>query len=769
MIQDRRQTESTTWAATRTVVRGARWVALAVLAAAGPAAPGPCARTVTGDGERDVRARLRAIAEAAPDSAYQGDAGIRRAARALGRLGPEAEPRARIRALFDLGTAELRFGREAAAIEHLEAALALFPERAPWAHRARLLYALGVASLRRAETENCCRRNEPESCLVPLAGGALHARPAGAEAAVRYLTELVEAAPADEERNFQAEWLLNVAYMALGRYPDGVPPEHRVDPERFRPRDRLARFPNVARELGLDTFSLAGGAVVEDLDGDGDYDVLTSSHDVARELALYRNDGPDGFRECHAEAGLSGLFGGLNLIQADYDDDGAVDVLVLRGAWLRGEGRHPNSLLRNAGTGAEGWRGFDDVTFREGLGEVHLPTQTAGWADYDGDGDLDLYVGNEHSEDVHAPCQLFRNDGPRAPRRAESRAGSDEESDAQPGAARDRRFVDVAAAAGVENLGYTKGVAWGDYDLDGDEDLYVSNIRGENRLYRNAGDGTFEDVARELGVQRPIQSFPTWFWDYDNDGALDLFVAGYASTARVTSALFGAAVPGGEPCLYRNRGDGTFEDVAAEVGLDRPVMPMGSNFGDLDNDGFLDFYLGTGNPDLASVVPNLMFRNDGGRRFQDVTVDGGFGHLQKGHGIAFADVDLDGDQDVFAQLGGAYQGDGYYDALFRNPGTPNRWLGIALEGTASNRSAIGARIAVTAAGPSGERTVHRRVGSGGSFGADPLEEHVGLGDAERVVAVVVTWPATGAEQRVEGVPLDRRIAITEGVEGFALR
>ena len=147
-------------------------------------------------------------------------------------------------------------------------------------------------------------------------------------------------------------------------------------------------------------------------------------------------------------------------------------------------------------------------------------------------------------------------------------------------------------------------------------------------------------------------------------------------------------------CLYQGIGNGQFTEVAAEKNLRRVTQPMGCNFGDLNNDGFLDFYLGTGFPEYESVVPNLMFLNDRGDRFLDVTTSGGFGHLQKGHGVAFADLDNDGDQDVFQELGGWYAGDGYGNALFENPGFGNRWITIQLVGTRSNRSAIGARIRI---------------------------------------------------------------------------
>ena len=203
--------------------------------------------------------------------------------------------------------------------------------------------------------------------------------------------------------------------------------------------------------------------------------------------------------------------------------------------------------------------------------------------------------------------------------------------------------------------------------------------------------------------------------------------------------------------------------MTREAGLYRVVPAMGLNFGDLDNDGWLDFYLGTGNPDFSTLVPNRMFRNDAGRSFQDVTTAGGFGHLQKGHGVAFGDVDNDGDQDVFEEMGGAYPGDKAYSALYENPGNANRWLGLELEGVRSNRSAIGARIKVMVDGKSGPRAIHRTVGSGGSFGGSPLRQEIGLGETGRITSVEVVWPS-GRTQALKGLQPGQRYRVREGTE-----
>jgi len=277
-----------------------------------------------------------------------------------------------------------------------------------------------------------------------------------------------------------------------------------------------------------------------------------------------------------------------------------------------------------------------------------------------------------------------------------------------------------------------------------------------NRGGRSIDTWRFEEVSAKAGVQLPYMSFPAWFWDYDNDGWEDLLVLSYDNRVPLHEAVareflgLPAAVPSvgatralEHAHLYRNKGDGTFEDVTEAVGLaDKAIYAMGSNFGDLDNDGWLDFYLGTGNPDLRSIIPNRMFRSVEGRRFEEVTLEGGFGHLQKGHGAAFADLDRDGDEDVFMVMGGAYAGDVATSVLFENPGWPRRnWITLELEGRSANRSAIGARVEIVAADTNGKtRTLRRTIGTGSSFGSGSLQLHVGLGSAVRVPLVRVTWP-----------------------------
>jgi hypothetical protein len=258
-------------------------------------------------------------------------------------------------------------------------------------------------------------------------------------------------------------------------------------------------------------------------------------------------------------------------------------------------------------------------------------------------------------------------------------------------------------------------------------------------------------------------SFPTWFFDYDNDRWLDLFVAGFRGTlGDVASEYLGRPHSGQLPRLYRNSGDGTFEDVTREARLDKIMWAMGSNYGDLDNDGFLDFYIGTGDPDYRAMVPNRMFRNANGTFFQEVTASGGFGHLQKGHGVAFGDLDGDGDQDIYQVLGGAREGDVFQNALFLNPGHGNSWVTLRLEGVVSNRAAIGARIRVRVATPTRDRDIHALVGGGGSFGGSSLQQEIGLGRATVIRSLSITWPVTGKADVYEDVPVNRAYRMREG-------
>ncbi len=212
--------------------------------------------------------------------------------------------------------------------------------------------------------------------------------------------------------------------------------------------------------------------------------------------------------------------------------------------------------------------------------------------------------------------------------------------------------------------------------------------------------------------------------------------------------------------LFHNEG-GRLRDATVELHLDRTVYPMGCNFGDIDEDGWPDLYLATGDPDLSSLWPNVLLHNDGGRRFEDVTASTDTGHLQKGHGVSFGDLDGDGDQDLFMQVGGAYVDDSFADVLFENPGHGNHWLTVRLVGHENNRFGVGARVTATIEENGGTRNVVAFAGGNSSFGGNSLQLELGLGKASRIVALEVRWPKGCKTQRFTDLPLDAVVVIDE--------
>jgi hypothetical protein len=599
----------------------------------------------------------------------------------------------------------------------------------------------GIMALRRGEVSNCVECVGASSCIFPLAPEAVHLQPSGSRAASAFFQEYLDAAPGD----LRVRWLLNLAAMTLGEYPTMVPPDYRVAVDSFRSEADPGRFENVAIAAGLGARGpdQAGGSLFDDFTGDGRPDLFSTSMGTEQGASFFVNLGDGTFADRSDSAGLGDQVYCLNLCRTDFDNDGALDVLLLRGGWdipMR------LSLLRNAGDGT-----FTDVTVAAGLAEP-IASMAAVWGDYDNDGFLDLFVCGEYlsplgltsSPDPRNKCRLYRNRG-------------------------DGTFEDVAAAAGVLNERCAKGAAWGDYDDDGRLDLFVSNMGQPGRLYHNEGDGTFRDVAPELGITGPDLGFACWFWDYDNDGRIDLYInENKLLLAEEVALVLGRPIERtSRPCLYRNLGPDGFRDVAADVGLDRGLTPMGCNFADIDNDGFLDFYLGTGGMSYEHLVPNRLFLNLGGRRFADATTASGTGHLQKGHGISFADHDDDGDLDLFVQTGGPAPGDKAYNLLFRNPTHGRHWLKIKLVGTTTNRAAIGARIHAVVRGRDGaERSIHRTVGNNSSFGGNSLTETLGLLDATSVARLTISWPTSRTMQTFRDLPADRTLVITEGTESF---
>jgi len=599
-----------------------------------------------------------------------------------------------------------------------------------------VLLRLGAIWFRQAEKQNCIARHNAESCILPLSPRAVHVDKEGAEAAREVLMRLL-ALPQSDLR-LEAVWLLNIAHMALGDWPDGVPSAHRIPAAAFAPEVAFPRMHERGAWIGLGHHHHAGSVVIDDFTGDGRFDVLTCSFDTGVVPRLLRRE-PDGrFADVAVAAGLGRQLGGVAAVHGDVDGDGRLDVLLLRGGGFFAGSAWPPSLLRQDAPGH-----FVDVTAAAGL-EFAAPARTAAFADADRDGDLDLFVGCESERDadgaIRHGSRLFANDG----------AG---------------RFTDVTAASGVATGDRVVGAVFADFDGDLLPDLYVSNFLAGNRLFMNRGGMRFVDEAEARGVRGPEASGPCCVLDHDQDGDLDLFVTyhhHYRQIRSVAAWYVERRVEDDHQRLWANDGTGRFTDATAVRGLRRVCMATGVNTGDIDNDGFPDLYITTGAHDLAALFPNVLLL--GGESFRDATFAAGVGHLQKGNGVAFADLDEDGDLDLAAQVGGFHLDDGFGSVLFENTSAPSPWLAIELRGVTDNRFGVGARVRARVAGPRGERDVWATIGAGGSLGCNPLRAHLGLGGAHRVEFVEVRWPRSGAVQRVTGVAPGCVWVVTQGIE-----
>ena len=505
-----------------------------------------------------------------------------------------------------------------------------------------------------------------------------------------------------------------------------------------------------------------GAAAFLDYDNDGDLDVYLINGSTLEGFKpgqeptnkLYRNNGDGTFTDVTERAGVGDTGWGMGCSVADYDNDGYPDIYVTNYG--------PNVLYHNNGDGT-----FTDVTNRAGVGDKRWSTGSA-WGDYDKDGDLDLYVSNYldfetlyKRKDKSLQPIIWRGikvmAGPRGLKGA---------ADVLYRNNGDGTFTDVTRQAGVVDYqkGYGFSVVFGDYDNDGDLDLYIANDSTPNYLYQNNGDGTFTEVALIAGVAynedgREQAGMGVAYGDYDNDGYMDIFVTNFSDDTNT---------------LYHNEGNGFFTDVTFQAHLGEESLPYvcwGSSFFDYDNDGDLDLFVPTGhvypqvdrfNIGQTYAEKNLLFENNGDGTFTEVSEFAGPGlKIQKvSRGACYGDYDNDGDVDILIlNLNDA-------PTLLRNEGgNRNNWLMIKTIGTRGNRDGVGAKIKVVA----GELVQYREVTACGSsfLSQNDMRVHFGLGKRGRVDLIEIKW-LSGEIQRFKNIPANQLLVVKEG-EGIVKR
>jgi hypothetical protein len=480
-----------------------------------------------------------------------------------------------------------------------------------------------------------------------------------------------------------------------------------------------------------------GGAAFLDYDKDGFIDLFMTTGIYDKRInkdhgeegkpmnRLFRNSGNGSFKDVTRDSKLNTQGYSMGVTAGDYDNDGYPDVYVCN----FGE----NILYHNNGNGT-----FTDITGESGTGGDDFSI-SAVWFDYDNDGLLDLYVGNYIEFDVDYAL-FYAPDGFPGPLAYNGRSDRLYHNDGN------GKFEDVTEAMGVyQPLGRAMGVAAADYDGDGFTDIYVSNDHMVNYLYHNEGGKGFKDVAVMAGVAAnqmgdATTSMAVDFADYNGDGLLDIFVSddNYCS-------------------LYKNDGTGTFRDFSNVSGIAQASgqhVGWASSFFDYDNDGDEDLFKVNGELQHEYGEEDQLFENDGTGNFKDVSVRHGeyFEKEYVGRGACFGDYDNDGDTDIYiANLNSP-------GILIRNDGgNRNNWLLIELEGSQSNRDAIGAKIKVST---SEKDRFAVKESASGYLSQNDHRLHFGLGKAEIITRIEVKWPS-GREQVLENVAVNQILKIKE--------
>ena len=577
-------------------------------------------------------------------------------------------------------------------------------------------YAEAVIELTKAAAEDPSIRGLAlyDSCVASYRGGKF-------ADAVRYGVNAMTENPHNE----RARYWIWMASRKLDGYPASVPTAFQME-LRAGIAPTTLEYENIAAKVGLNKTSAGRGTAIFDYNNDGLLDVaITSAHGGTN---LYRNNGDGTFTDVSIGSGIDQAVNGFGISAGDYDNDGFTDLYITRLGWYPG----PGTLYHNNGDGT-----FTDVTEKAGLANWG-PCFSASWVDYDCDGNLDLFIPHNVGGifDRHVPHRLFHNNG-------------------------DGTFTDVTEKAGITSVLPAIGSAWGDYNNDGYPDLFFSGL-GHAQLFRNNGDGTFTDVTKEAGFDDPALGSVCTFVDYDNDGWLDILQFVWSEYEDVIHTMGAGRGPdsGKSARIWHNNRDGTFTRKDTEIGLNGCWGTMSGAYGDLDNNGHLDFMLGNGAPPMDRIEPMILLQNDG-TGFRNTTFAAGLPFTGKSHGVNCADFFGDGRLSILVSAGGLYPGDLLTSTVFCPRERGGNYLNVRVKGTKCNRDAIGARVTMFT--QDGQQM--REVSGGTNFGCLPTEQHFGLGKLKKIAAVEIRWPG-GATQRADNPPVNATIQIVEGEAGF---
>ena len=479
-------------------------------------------------------------------------------------------------------------------------------------------------------------------------------------------------------------------------------------------------FTDVTSTANVGNNSRGLGAAWGDYNNDGFLDIYVSNYNDVN--VLYKNNGDGTFSNVASSAGVNDDSTGIDIAWGDYNNDGFLDLYLVNDV---GAGYGAKNLL---------YKNNGDGTFTNIAGEAGVSSRgyglCAAWADYDNDGLLDLYVtNNAHSIFCNGQSnKLFRNKG-------------------------DGTFDDITETAGVGEKGNSMGVAWCDYDNDGDQDFCVLNFASPylddpegnpSVLYQN-NNGIFTDGASLSGIEHNDGGHGVAWGDYDNDGDMDLYISNNSALLSLSPQRFSS----GKNVLYRHNNDGTFTDVTDAAGVGSTLTSTEVTWVDYDNDGDLDLHVVNGG--IQGNQSSILYENNGDGTFQNVASTVGIQNTGPGEGATWGDYDNDGDLDLYVVN---YN---QSNKLYRNNGDSNHWIIIKPVGTTSNRAGIGARIEVT----TGTSTQIREVDGGSGFcSQDSLWVHFGLGSNERIDTLKIKWPG-GKVQTLSNITTDQILPITE--------